>query len=127
MANLRSDLEARLSTIDDVMVSESMFGGGDAFWVNGKEIAHFHDAAVIEVRLTRAAIRERRAEFKADERVELRPSGADWMTVCFKTPVDVAFVFELVSIAARVHRPADGATANPPPSGAALERRKRFH
>ncbi|MEY2459251.1 MAG: hypothetical protein QOG30_1081 [Acidimicrobiaceae bacterium] len=47
-------LERRLSRITGVVVSDSMFGDGDAYWVNGKEIAHFEGDGVIEVRLTKA-------------------------------------------------------------------------
>ena len=35
---MRSDLEARLAGIDGAVVSDSMFGHGDAYWVNGKEM-----------------------------------------------------------------------------------------
>jgi predicted dehydrogenase len=120
-------VEDRISAIDDVIVSESMFGHGDAYWVNGKEIAHFEDEGVIEVRLTRAAIRDRRPAFKIDERVELRPSGADWITVRFATRGDVDFVAELVDVAAVAHRAPPCTAAKPPPTGAELKRRQQFH
>jgi hypothetical protein len=104
-----------------------MFGHGTAFWVNGKEIAHFEADALIEIRLTRVVIRERRAALKEDSRVVLRPSGTDWITVRFKTPDDVDFVSELVSRAEEAHRSSPGTSPRPPPTGADLERRKRFH
>lgn len=104
-----------------------MFGGGAAYWVNGKEIAHFETHDVIEVRLTRAVIRERRAALKADDRVTLRPSGADWLTVRIKTGADIDFIIELVSEAERAHRPPPGSLPAAPPTGAVLARRKRFH
>jgi len=124
---VRSDLEARLAGIDGAVVSDSMFGHGDAYWVNGKEIAHFEGEDVIEVRLTRAVIREHRAAFKADPRVQLRPSGADWITVQVSSAEDIVFVVELVTTAANEHRPPRGAPAKPPPTGAQLRRRQRFH
>jgi hypothetical protein len=117
----------RLAAIDGVAVSESMFGHGDAYWVNGKEIAHFEGVGVLEVRLTRAVIRERRADLKADPRVELRPSGADWITLRFDNERDAAFVVELVATAANAHRPRPGVATKPPPTGADLKRRQRFH
>jgi hypothetical protein len=120
-------LHSRIGEIDGVMPSGSMFTGGDAYWVNGKEIAHFEGDGEIEIRLTKAVIRERRPEFKADPRVELRPSGADWITVHFAAAADADFVVALVAIAADAHRPPAGTMAKPPPTGADLRRRQRFH
>ena len=114
MTTLRSDLEVRIVAIDGVAVSESQFGHGDAYWVNGKEIAHFEGDGEIEIRLAKAEIRERRPAFKADDRVTLRPSGADWVTVRFERNDDVAFVVDMVSAAADAHRPPPGVTASRP-------------
>ena len=127
MARLRRKLEARLKRIKGVVESESMFGNGDAYWVNGKEIAHFEDDATVEVRLTKGLIRERRAELKADPRVRLRPSGADWLTIKVEVADDAAFVEELVTWASQAHQPPSGAAPKPPPTGAELRRRQRFH
>ncbi|MEY2452600.1 MAG: hypothetical protein QOD92_2174 [Acidimicrobiaceae bacterium] len=127
MTTTRKALEGRLAEIAGVTISESMFGHGDAYWVNGKEVAHFEGPAAIEVRLTRSVISERRAMLKADERVDLRRSGADWITVRFATPEDAAFVSELVATAVDAHKPAAGTPAKPPPTGPDLERRRRFH
>ena len=127
MARSRKALEDRLEAIDGVSVSDSMFGDGDAYWVNGKEIAHFEPDGAIEVRLTKAVIRERRPELTADPRVELRPSGADWITIRVGNTPDEAFVVGLVATAAEAHRPPPGVPAKPPPTGADLERRRRFH
>jgi hypothetical protein len=125
------DLDRRLhqllTKVPGVMVGGSMFGHGDAFWVNGKEIAHFEADHVIEVRLTKTAIGERRPELKADTRVVLRPSGADWITVQIAGPGDIGFVVGLVEVAEEAHRPPEGVAAKPPPTGRELERRRRFH
>jgi hypothetical protein len=120
-------LHQRLTRLQGVTVGESMFGNGEAFWVNGREIAHFEAHHVIEVRLTKAAIRERRPELKADTRVVLRPSGADWITVQIAGPEDIGFVVGLVVVAEEAHRPPEGVAAKPPPTGSDLERRRRFH
>ena len=58
-----------------------MFGPEDAFWCNGKEIAHFHGADVVELRLTKAVIRELRPLLRADDRVTLRKGTSDWIEV----------------------------------------------
>jgi hypothetical protein len=104
-----------------------MFADGLAWWVNAKEIAHFHAGGEIEIRLTKAVIREQRAELRTDERVTLRPGTSDWLTVKVETKRDVDFVVGLVEQAAAANRPPPGEMAKPPPTGAALARRKRFH
>lgn len=45
----------------------------------------------------------------------------------FAAEADVAFVVELARRAATAHLPDDGAAPKPPPTGADLERRRRFH
>jgi hypothetical protein len=95
--------------------------------VHGKEIAHFEARELIEIRLTRSVIRERRDVLKADSRIDLRYSGSDWIMVRFSLPDDMDFVLDLVETAAAAHRPPPGVTTNPPPTGPDLERRRRFH
>jgi hypothetical protein len=127
VADVAAALRRRLEAIPGVAVGESMFGHGTAYWVNGKEIAHFEAEGDIEVRLTRPVIGERRRTLEADHRVRLRPSGADWITVRFDATADLNFVVELVTAAEHAHRPAPGVKAKPPPTGADLERRRRCH
>jgi|SRR5581483_4637091 len=127
MVDRRREISRRLDAIEGVVRSESMFAEVDAWWVNGKEIAHFHSEDEIEIRVTKAVIRERRAELKADPRVVLRTGASDWLTVVAKTAADAEFIVELAERAAEAHRPPPGQTAKPPPTGGALARRKRFH
>ena len=107
--------------------SPSGFSQGSAFWVNGKEIAHFEGPEALDLRLTRHVISTRRAALRADPRVTLRRSGGDWIEVRFAGPADLPFVAELAELAAAAHRPAAGGPVKPPPTGPALERRRRFH
>ena len=120
-------LRDAVAALDDVVESPSMFKGDLAYWVDGKEIAHFEDEDLIEIRLTRSGVRERRDALRDDPRVELRYSGSDWIAVHFSLPADAGFVLELVEAAAVAHRPPDGVPAEPPPTGSDLERRRRFH
>lgn len=120
-------LRDALTELDGVVDSPSMFKDDLAYWVNGKEIAHFEAEDFIEIRLTRAVIRERRGELKVDPRVDLRHSGSDWILVRFSSPQDLPFVVDLVEQAAAAHRPPPGVTPNSPPTGPDLERRRRFH
>jgi hypothetical protein len=127
VADLRQQVERSLRAVAGVVASESMFSEDGAWWADGKEIAHFHGDDEIEVRLTRGGIRARRTELRADPRVTLRPNSSDWLTVTVATKDDVDFVVGLVEQAATAHRPPPGQTAKPPPTGAALARRKHFH
>jgi hypothetical protein len=126
VASLRERVRAALLRLDGVEESPSGFADVRGFWVNGKEIAHF-EGGVVDLRLSRAVIREHRARLKADPRVTLRRSGADWLEVALARPADVAFVAELGELAAAAHRAPAGAVPRRPPERAELERRRRFH
>ena len=121
--SLRARIRRALLELEGVEESPSQFGDRPAFWVGGKEIAHFDADDALDLRLTRAVIRERRASLKADARVTLRKSGGDWVDVRFAGPADVAFVVELAELAVAAH----AGPAKPPPVGPELERRRRFH
>jgi len=120
-------LRQALAAIDGVEESDSAFKDDVGYWVNGKEIAHFEGERAIDIRLTRAVIRDRRAGLTADPRVRLRASGSDWLTVELTGRGAVAFVVELVEAAAAAHRAPSGTIAAPPPQGSDLSRRRRFH
>jgi Family of unknown function (DUF5519) len=121
-----SRLRDALAAIDGIIESDSSFQDGLAYWVNGKEIAHF-ESQTIDIRLTREGIRQRRAQLKADPRVRLRRSGSDWVEVTCTSPADDEFVIDLVRAAADAHRAQSGTLAAPPPTGSDLARRRRFH
>jgi hypothetical protein len=125
--SLRQDIEKCIMSIDGVTLSPSGFGDVDAYWVNGKEIAHFDDPTTVDLRLTRAGISARRPELKADPRVTLRRSGSDWVEVRVATKDDLAWLTSLVEAAADAHRAPEGSTPKSPPVGAELDRRRRFH
>jgi hypothetical protein len=126
-AGLRTRLSTRLRGIDGVIASESAFGPGDAFWCNGKEIVHFDSDDVVDIRLTRHVIRELRPTLRDDARVEFRKSTSDWIEVHVASSADVDFAIELAERAAGAYRARAGEMAKPPPVGADLERRRRFH
>ncbi|MGH9074638.1 MAG: luciferase family protein, partial [Acidimicrobiales bacterium] len=87
-------------------MGESMFSEGPALWVNGKEIAHWDADGVIDVRLTRAIIRQRREHLRTEPWVWLRrSSSSDWMEVSVGVDRDdSALLVELIREAALVHR-----------------------
>jgi hypothetical protein len=124
---LRDRVRRSLLAIDGIVESAGVFNEGDAFWVDGTQVAHFMDDTLVEIRLTKGEISARRATLRADTRVELRRSASDWLKLHLTSPKDADLAAELVAIAAAAHRAPAGATAKPPPIGAALERRRRFH
>ena len=127
MSTLAARARRLLLAIDGVVESGSAFTEDDAFWVNGKQVAHFRDDGLMQLRLTRAVISEQRSRLRADPRIELRPGASDWVQVRLTKTSDLALLAELAEVAAAAHRPAPGVMAAPAPVGAALERRRRFH
>jgi hypothetical protein len=129
MNALERSLRKAFRAVDGVLESPSALGTDEdiAYWVNGKEIAHWDRDGSIDIRLTRKGISARRAELKADERVDLRRSGSDWVQVRCATRKDVPLVLDLFEAAVAAHAVLPGQTPKPPPTGADLERRRRFH
>jgi hypothetical protein len=120
-------LRRALAAIEGVEESESAFKDDTGYWVNGREIVHFEGVQAIDIRLTRGVIRDRRAQLRTDPRVRLRASGSDWLTVELTGEDARGLVVELVEVAAAAHRAPPGTFAAPPPRGADLARRRRFH
>ena len=127
MPGARAELSRLLRDIPALVEAESSFGHASAYWMNGKEIAHFETDDVIDVRLTRSTISAMRTELKADPAVQLRRSGSDWLSVVLASAAAVERAAQLVCLAAQAHAPAPGTTAVPPPAGSELARRQRFH
>ncbi len=127
MEPLDSALWQRLLEIPGAMEGESVFSGGPAMWVNRKQVGHFVAPGTIELRLTRAVIRANRPRLKEDPRVELRKSASDWLILRVETAADIDFAAELAALAVTAHAPPENVPALPPPTGADLERRRRFH
>jgi hypothetical protein len=118
-------LERWSDEIDAAAVGEGAFAPGPALWVGRREIAHFDEGRTLEIRLTRAVIRERREELERDHRVALRRGRSDWLEVRIQSDEDAAWATDLLRDAVAANRP----TAPPglPPTGADLARRRRFH
>ena len=117
-------LHARLCAVDGVVESDSAFSDRQAFWVNGTEVAHLGADGRLEVRLTRAVIREHSGELADEPAVTPRSRASDWVVL----PTDDAeLCVRLVELAAEAHRAPAGLIPAPPPAGVDLERRRRFH
>ena len=78
-------------------------GHTDALWLGTREIAHCHNGQV-DVRLTRAVVRELRDELRADARIDLRGPGFDWILIRVRRKADVERAIELLRHAIRVAR-----------------------
>jgi hypothetical protein len=125
VAAVQLEFIKRCAALDGAALGEGAFGPGPAVWVGTREVAHFDHDRTLDVRLTKAVIRARRAELKPDNRVSLRKSSSDWLEVTIGSQSDATFALGLVQDAVAANRP----TAKPglPPTGAALARRRRFH
>jgi hypothetical protein len=118
-----------LAAVEDFELGSDIFGGDDdpAYWVNATQVANLVEDTGLALRLTRKVISAHRPRLKADERVQLFRSGSDWIGLSVTKPADTELALELAELTAAAHRPADGSPCKPPPTGADLARRKRFH
>lgn len=105
---------------------ENSWGEGAALWVNSRQVANFSGEDALELRLTRPVIRELRERLRANGRVTIRASS-DWVNLRIGSESDVDLALELAARLPALYLPADGTIPKPPPTGAAMERRKRFH
>lgn len=125
MEDWQSDfLNACCDRADGVAVGEGAFSPGPALWVGKREVAHFDSERTLDVRLTKAAIRDRRSELQSDDRVILRRRASDWLEIRVRSDKDVDWAANVILDAVAANRP----TAKPglPPMGAELEHRRRF-
>ncbi|GIH03536.1 hypothetical protein Rhe02_16030 [Rhizocola hellebori] len=99
--------ELILST-GEVAEAPSRYKDDLGYWLDGREIAHFENHDVLDLRLTRSVIRENRDTLKADPRVQLRGSS-DWVTVQARQE-DEQFVAQLIRQAIDANRNRSAAT-----------------
>ena len=74
---LRHDLRA----LPGVEEAPSQFHGEPAYWIDGREFAHFHGEDIVEIRLTRKLIRA-----LDDPRAPQRSLASDWVIVSAREP-----------------------------------------
>jgi hypothetical protein len=123
---LQLSLWLRLLELPGIEEGQNSWGEGPALWINAKQVANFTRDGTIELRLTRRVISGRQAELRADARAILRGSS-DWLGFHFESEADIEPVLELARLLPPLYLPEDGTAPKPPPMGAAMERRKRFH
>jgi hypothetical protein len=115
----------RAASCSGAALGEGAFSPGSAVWVGKREIAHVDRDGLLDIRLTRQVIRDRREELRSDPRIGLRSSSSDWLEIRVETEVDLNDALTLIRAAIAANSPT--AVAGPPPTGADLERRRRFH
>ncbi len=118
-------LESCCDLAEGTAMGAGAFAPGPALWVGRREIAHFDDERTLDVRLTKAVIRQRRDEFESDERIALRRNASDWLEVSIGSADDAEWARRVVRDAVEANLPT--AAAGLPPTGTELERRRRFH
>jgi hypothetical protein len=125
--DLRERVRAAVLSVPDVVESPGIFDEGMALWVNTRQMANFVGDDTLALRLTRPLMREHRERLRHDDRIVNMRASSDWLGVRFTSVDDIAFIRELVELAAATCRPSDGSPSRPPPTGEDLERRRRFH
>jgi hypothetical protein len=89
-------LDDVLKIVPDAEERPSQFQGEPALWIDGREFLHTHGADRIEIRLTRALIRD------LDEpRAPARARTSDWVSVAV---VDRDLILDLARRAAAANR-----------------------
>jgi Family of unknown function (DUF5519) len=98
-------LRQELASIEGVVEARSSFADRRAWWTDGREIAHFDEDAVVDIRLTAPVIRARRSELAAHPEITFRrSSGADWVEVRVSSPEAQRLAIELVREAVVANR-----------------------
>lgn len=115
----------RGALLGGVTPGDGAFAPGPALWVGRREVAHVDRDGRLDLRMTRSEIRARRADLRADDRVELRDNGSDWLSLSVTEERDVTDALEFLGAAVAANTLT--AEPGPPPRGADLERRRRFH
>lgn len=120
----RQSFMERLASVPGASLGEGAFSPGPAIWAGRREVAHFDSDGALDVRLTKAAIRQRRPELKANPRVTLRANSSDWIEFDLTDGDAGDEAVALVQAALAANLPT--AEPGPQPTGTDLERRRRF-
>ncbi len=92
-------LDDSISSLPGVERKESRWGLETAYFVEGKEFAHFHAENEIDVRLTKTLQKKLRRRLSTDPRVKFRPRPSEWVVIILSARKDADFAFELIQLA----------------------------
>ena len=101
--SLREKLSTAICALPDVSQRKSRFSDNPAFYIGRREIAHFHDGNVIDIRLTRKVIRDLEGSGEADSRLGIR-AASDWAEFTFANEADLVRALDLVEEALSKYR-----------------------
>lgn len=91
---------AEVQKIEGVEERPSPVAGGSSLVYCGKEFAHFHDDHELDLRLTKAVIRELGLEHPPGSvHHPTRSTNSSWIELRFEAPSEVRRVAELVRLA----------------------------
>ena len=99
---IRRQIETEIEALGVLRGRRSRLADTWAYFLDGKEIVHFHGEREIGIRLTHALMRAHGARLEQDARV--RMERRDWIDVVFAFRTDVPFVLDLVRLAIRAYR-----------------------
>ncbi len=99
----REALRHAVAGVPGVIQRPSRWAGGLAYFVGDREIVHVHRDGSLDVRLTRALLREKRVMRTLDPRLRTRGPSSEWAAVSASDPHDLPFVVALVEEAARAN------------------------
>lgn len=97
----RKEMEARLADDPRIERKKSRFSEATAFFLDGKEIAHFHEEPEIDLRLTAAGIFAMKALITHESIVSV---SKDWVVIRLESEEDLAFTQDVLERAVKENR-----------------------
>jgi len=90
---------AAASRTSGIEVAPSAWTRFPAFFLEGREIAHFHSARELDIRLTRSLISQGKPTLRLNPNVEFRPHRSDWISYRLLSMADIQPALGLFHIA----------------------------
>jgi hypothetical protein len=106
-------LEKKILSLPSVERRKSRFNHETAYFIRGREFAHFHSSNEIDIRLTKKRQQRLREQSSCDPRLKFRPHPSDWVSVICRLRKDVHFAFDLAQIGQRTNFATDDPDAGP--------------
>lgn len=92
-------LASRILSLPNVKSRKSKWQDRQAFFINGREFAHFHSYKQIDIRLTKAYQKTYRYLLEGDMRIKLRNQNSHWLIFEFETEDDILSAFQIIQLA----------------------------
>ena len=95
MSRLKRQLELGIAKIPGMECRDSKVAGGSALFYGSKEIAHFHSANAIDIRLTQRIIKDEGLIQPEDSVFHRRSGNSQWIELRFTRTEHVANILRL--------------------------------